>query len=254
MIHPTPEQMVLQFHRTFGSHIETLPTLDVPAEVLALRESLIREEFEEYLEAIAAGNLVEVADALADLVYVLYGTAISYGIDLDRVIDEVHRSNMSKLDAGGHPIVREDGKMLKSALYSPPDVAGVLASQPSLTLATFAPSGLPSRDEIASEVHAMLVHRFAYDEVCLHGEFTGGPTDGEEYRMCEFVADLVTSLAQPKPAQPEGQLVKVCACGCNAPFDEVYESMEWASGWLSPDQARAQLRSKLVPESEVRRG
>lgn len=100
------------------------------------------------------------------------------------------------------PTVREDGKMLKSALYSPPDVAGVLASQPPLTLATFAPSGFPSRNEIASEVHAMLVHRFAYDEACLHGEFIGGPTDGDEYRMCEFVADLVTSLAYPEPAKP----------------------------------------------------
>jgi hypothetical protein len=132
------------------------------------------------------------------------------------------------------PTVREDGKMLKSALYSPPDVAGVPASQPPLTLATFAPSGLPSRNEIASEVHAMLVHRFAYDEACLHGEFIGGPTDGDEYRMCEFVADLVTSLAYPEPAKPSREGVRkaiAAGIGAHAWAGSNLAGMECDCGW-----------------------
>jgi predicted HAD superfamily Cof-like phosphohydrolase len=120
---------VAEFHRIFGSHREPLPTLDVGDDVLELRERLLREEFGEYLDAITDRNLVEVADALADLVYVAYGAAVAYGIDLDAVLAEVHRSNLTKLDADGRPIVRADGKMLKSELYEPPDVAGVLAAQ-----------------------------------------------------------------------------------------------------------------------------
>lgn len=91
-----------------------------------LREKLIREEFEEFLIASAEGNLVEVADALADLKYVIDGTALEYGIPLDVVSTEVHRSNMSKLWPDGKPRYREDGKMLKPPTYSKADVAGIL--------------------------------------------------------------------------------------------------------------------------------
>lgn len=74
------------------------------------------------------GGLDEIAQELADLVHVVYGTALAYGIDLDAVLDEVHRANMSKLDADGRPVVR-DGKVVKSAYFHPPDVGTVLRAQ-----------------------------------------------------------------------------------------------------------------------------
>ena len=120
-------EMVREFHRAFG-----LPHRDratwVPIRVLHdLRIDLLREEFEEYLAGEAAGDLVAVSDALADMVYVAYGTAVTYGIDLDAVLAEVHRSNMSKLGPDGRPVLRADGKVLKGPGYEPPDIAHVLA-------------------------------------------------------------------------------------------------------------------------------
>ncbi len=88
-----------------------------------LNDDLIAEEFDELQSAWAAGDLVEVADALGDLAYVVYGAAIEYGIDLDRVIREIHRSNMTKLGEDGKPIYRSDGKVMKGPNYSPPDLS-----------------------------------------------------------------------------------------------------------------------------------
>jgi predicted HAD superfamily Cof-like phosphohydrolase len=116
--------MVRQFHEAFGLGIAPKP--DPRPETWQLRIALLREEFSEYVAAAEAGDLVAVADALADMVYVIYGTACEYGIPLDDVIAEVHRSNMSKLGADGKPVLREDGKVLKGPAYSPPDVAAVL--------------------------------------------------------------------------------------------------------------------------------
>jgi predicted HAD superfamily Cof-like phosphohydrolase len=106
-----------------------VPTAEVPAELAALRVRLLAEEAREFAAAAQGGDLIAIADALADIVYVAYGSAITYGIDLDAVLSEVHRSNMSKLDVDGRPLLREDGKVLKSARYTPPDVAGVLRRQ-----------------------------------------------------------------------------------------------------------------------------
>ncbi len=89
--------------------------------------ALIEEEVDELRAGARDGDLVEVADALADIVYVAYGTAHVYGIDLDAVLDEVHASNMTKLGPGGRPVRRPDGKVLKGPDYRPPDVNGVLA-------------------------------------------------------------------------------------------------------------------------------
>ncbi|HLL68977.1 MAG TPA: hypothetical protein VK453_25180 [Micromonosporaceae bacterium] len=177
---------VREFHAAFGQPLGPPPG-GVTAERAALRNALIEEESDELGEAVLAGNLVDIADALADIVYVAYGTALEFGIDLDRavayalpyadaylpisrmmaavqrlcaattsrnvpavahrlarvarladliaarygipldaVLAEVHRSNMSKLDADGQPVYRADGKVMKSDLYSPPDIAGVL--------------------------------------------------------------------------------------------------------------------------------
>lgn len=123
------QALVQEFHDAFALASASLPTLDVPADLAALRLALIDEEVGELHDAVAAGDLVKIADALADVAYVTYGAALSYGIDLDAVVREVHRANLSKLDADGRPLYREDGKVLKSARYVPPDVAAVLARQ-----------------------------------------------------------------------------------------------------------------------------
>lgn len=105
------------------------PNIDVDDALAGLRTALLEEEVQELAVASEARDLVGIADALADIVYVVYGTALTYGIDLDLVLREVHRSNMSKLDLDGKPILREDGKVLKSAQYFRPQIARVLSSQ-----------------------------------------------------------------------------------------------------------------------------
>ncbi|MFT5972428.1 MAG: putative HAD superfamily Cof-like phosphohydrolase, partial [Cryomorphaceae bacterium] len=95
---------------------------------IVLRYKLMREENEEYLEAAKQGDLVEIADALGDMLYILCGTILSHGLEgkMTEVFEEIQRSNMSKLDKNGNAIYREDGKVLKSDLYSKPDLASIL--------------------------------------------------------------------------------------------------------------------------------
>ena len=120
---------LIEFHRVFGAHVENAPTVDVPDEVIALRVGLIQEELNEYRHAAEAHDLVEVADALSDLLYVVLGTYVSHGLqDLaEALFAEVHRSNMSKLDENGRVIYRADGKVLKSERWRPPDLGSILA-------------------------------------------------------------------------------------------------------------------------------
>lgn len=93
-----------------------------------LRYNLIKEENDEYLEACKNGDIVEIADALGDQLYILFGTILKHGLEhkIEEVYDEIHRSNMSKLDEQGNPIFREDGKILKSNLYFKPDIKKIL--------------------------------------------------------------------------------------------------------------------------------
>jgi len=93
-----------------------------------LRYNLMKEENEEYLEACKTGNMVEIADALGDQLYILFGTILKHGLQhkIEEVYDEIHRSNMSKLDKDGNPIFREDGKILKSELYFKPDIKKII--------------------------------------------------------------------------------------------------------------------------------
>lgn len=128
-----PGKQVFEFLNTFAPATirpDGPPRLpekkDDYCDLVRMRFSLIDEEFNELVDALGNLDIVEVADALADLVYVIYGAALTIGIDLDACIDEVHRSNMSKLDADGKPIFREDGKILKSDLYEPPNLESVL--------------------------------------------------------------------------------------------------------------------------------
>ena len=119
-----PYDAVDEFHAAFN-----LPRAETPLlpdiSTRELRKALLREEFEEYLAAEADDDIVEVADALADIIYIACGTAVAYGIPLDKVFAEVHRSNMAKL-VDGKVIRREDGKVLKPEGWTPPDVKGVL--------------------------------------------------------------------------------------------------------------------------------
>ena len=114
----------------FGQEVVTKP--DWPeAKVMELRMDLIEEEVGEFNDAClnASGSLVDIADALSDILYVVYGAGHSFGIDLDKCFDEVHRSNMSKLGEDGKPIYREDGKVLKGENFSEPNLKEVLYDQ-----------------------------------------------------------------------------------------------------------------------------
>lgn len=93
-------------------------------DVRAVRRVLLAEEFRETDDALASGDRLAIAQELADLVYVAYGTALVYGIDLDAALAEVHRANMSKLGADGLPVLRDDGKVLKGPNYQSPDMRG----------------------------------------------------------------------------------------------------------------------------------
>jgi len=123
-----------EFHRSYQLPMRTSPTAEVGQDQVDLRLSLIEEEVAELREAAVSGDLVGVADALADIVYVAYGTAHVYGIELDSVLDEVHASNMTKLGGDGRPVRRSDGKILKGPDYRSPDVKAILSAQQSATL------------------------------------------------------------------------------------------------------------------------
>jgi len=119
---------VRTFHDAFGIPNGTKPNGAVGAETHMLRYKLMREENEEYLEAAEQGDLVEVADALGDMLYILCGTILSHGLHdlIGEVFEEIQGSNMSKLGADGKPIYREDGKVLKGENYRKPDIATIL--------------------------------------------------------------------------------------------------------------------------------
>ena len=116
---------VRTFMKTFGQEVNTEPELPND-ETSKLRLELIGEELGELEEAIANKDLVEIADALTDILYVTYGAGHAFGIDLDACFREVQRSNMSKLGEDGKPIYREDGKVLKGPNYSEPDLKKTL--------------------------------------------------------------------------------------------------------------------------------
>ncbi|MCE2683506.1 MAG: hypothetical protein ACK49D_07845 [Flavobacteriia bacterium] len=119
---------VEEFHNAFGIQNNYSPTSDLTEADVMLRYKLMREENEEYLEAAQKGDLVEIADALGDQLYILCGTILRHGLQdkMAEVFQEIQRSNMSKLDADGKPIYREDGKVLKSELYFRPDIKSIL--------------------------------------------------------------------------------------------------------------------------------
>ena len=110
------------FMKTFGQEVKDKPSFSTD-KINKLRIDLIKEELDELTEAIKNKDLLEVADALTDILYVTYGAGHAFGIDLDRCFEEVQNSNMSKLDDNGKPIYNESGKVMKGPKYFKPDLS-----------------------------------------------------------------------------------------------------------------------------------
>lgn len=121
-------QAVQKFHETFGLGVSHEMKASLGTKMNNLRFELMREENEEYLEAVNDNNLVEIADALGDMLYILCGTIVEHGLQhkIEEVFDEIQRSNMSKLGENGKPIYREDGKVLKGPNYFKPNFKEIL--------------------------------------------------------------------------------------------------------------------------------
>ncbi len=119
------QKMVREFHQATGCLVCDKPTFPDLA-TRKLRHRLIAEELEELLTSEAKRDLTEVADALGDLLYVVLGTCVSYGIDIEPVFNEIHRSNMTKTKDG---YLREDGKYMKGPSYEPPEIAPIILKQ-----------------------------------------------------------------------------------------------------------------------------
>ena len=120
-------ELVGDFMEAFGQEVQFEPTWP-DFNTRELRLELIQEELDELSDAIADRDMIQIADALTDLLYVVYGAGHTFGLDLDECFQEVHRSNMSKLGDNGRPIHREDGKVMKGPGYFEPDLEGILGS------------------------------------------------------------------------------------------------------------------------------
>ena len=120
---------VQKFHDSFGIKNHYEPTGNIDKGMFSLRHRLMNEENEEYLEACKSGDLVEIADALGDMMYILCGTILSHGLQnkIEDVFEEIQKSNMSKLDSDGNPIYRQDGKIMKGLNYFKPDIKKILS-------------------------------------------------------------------------------------------------------------------------------
>ena len=110
------------FMKTFGQEVKTKPSFSSD-KINKLRIDLIKEELDELQEAMKNNDLLEVADALTDILYVTYGAGHAFGIDLDKCFDEVQNSNMSKLSENGEPIYNDSGKVMKGPNYFKPDLS-----------------------------------------------------------------------------------------------------------------------------------
>ena len=123
-------EAVKDFHKAYKLGFLEKPKADLGLEKHLLRYKLMREENEEYLDAANRGDLIEVADALGDILYILCGTIIEHGLQhkIEEVFDEIQRSNMSKLGTDGEPIYRDDGKVLKGPNYFKPNIQRILES------------------------------------------------------------------------------------------------------------------------------
>ena len=119
---------VKKFHEIYKLNYSEKPSTEIGLDTIKLRFNLMDEENKEYFEAANNNDLIEVADALGDMLYILCGTIIEHGMQnkIEEIFDEIQRSNMSKLDEDGNPIYREDGKVMKGPNYFKPNIANIL--------------------------------------------------------------------------------------------------------------------------------
>lgn len=119
---------VQEFHEAFGLGVQQKPIAELSESKIKLRYDLMAEENDEYLEAAKDNDLVEVADALGDMLYILCGTILEHGMQykIEEVFEEIQKSNMSKLGANGEPIYREDGKVMKGPNYFKPNISEII--------------------------------------------------------------------------------------------------------------------------------
>ena len=125
-----PIEAVTKFHEAYGLGIENKPQANLSEKIVELRYNLMKEENEEYLQAAQDNDLIEIGDALGDMLYILCGTIIAHGFQdkMDAIFEEIQRSNMSKLDTDGKPIYREDGKVMKGPNYFKPDLEKIITA------------------------------------------------------------------------------------------------------------------------------
>jgi predicted HAD superfamily Cof-like phosphohydrolase len=117
------EEFHIKFKQTNGSS----PCM-ISEKEAELRHKIMVEEVDEYMEAVKENDLIGIADALGDQLYILCGTILKHGMQdvIEKVFDEIHASNLSKLDENGEPVLREDGKIIKGPYYHPPDIMGII--------------------------------------------------------------------------------------------------------------------------------
>lgn len=130
-------EMVGDFMEAFGQEVLYMPIMP-SSTLMALRLDLINEEVQELRDGMGKRSMLEMADALTDILYVVYGAGHAFGIDLDECFDEVHRSNMTKLGEDGRPLYRKDGKVMKGPNYEEPDLSQFLLQENEMKLAMFA--------------------------------------------------------------------------------------------------------------------
>jgi predicted HAD superfamily Cof-like phosphohydrolase len=125
-----PIEAVTKFHEAYGLGIENKPQANLSEKIVELRYNLMKEENEEYLQAAQDNDLIEIGDALGDMLYILCGTIIAHGFQdkMEAIFEEIQRSNMSKLDTDGKPIYREDGKVMKGPNYFKPDLEKIITA------------------------------------------------------------------------------------------------------------------------------
>jgi len=203
------------FHDKFGLTINETPT--IPGDdVLQFRINLINEEAEEFEQAAKARNLVEMADALADLLYVTLGAAVSLGIDMAPVFEEVHRSNMTKVWPDGQVRRRADGKVIKPPTYSPANIARELQRQAKkearkphkgdLALCSLGALGLITADEPQEVSYSDGNKDLAYVGIHLTDKIApiGSPWSSRSPRIAGNLSQFQSSAA-PVAARPKGQ-------------------------------------------------
>ncbi|MAU64357.1 MAG: hypothetical protein CMC38_08490 [Flavobacteriaceae bacterium] len=119
---------VKKFHEVYKLNYSETPTTEIDLNTIKLRFNLMDEENKEYFEAAKNNDLIEVADALGDMLYILCGTIIEHGMQnkIEEIFNEIQRSNMSKLDKNGNPIYREDGKVMKGPNYFKPNISSII--------------------------------------------------------------------------------------------------------------------------------